>query len=447
MAMSGPTDNNVDRIYTINLQVVIDGPIAIEKVLNAIKTYDNSLLKLTKCFQQVNRNKFRWSVDTKQRVDEIITNLEIKPLKVEGYRTIITAARHSKTIVLYETPYEYPDYKIKELMGQFGKISQINRGYLRDFPDILDGRVFVQYAIQQGEIPDVLPLGNSGKILIRQQGKQPRANRCYKCGEEGANHLAAECPNNTTCFKCREEGHLARDCPQKKSRSKYTQLVNDINDIENGTDKAPDNTPIAVNSNIISTPISNKPVTPITQIPDVSQIMKDIADMALPDSQQGQHLPLSQDTSESKDSGPDSRHRSLNNSATEEENNPEIQYNLNFPRLTDEECQGLTPNDDLIPPGQLAEHPSFEPPTVDQSQMLIEFEEEEERRKRQRSENDTSNSGQTIHSDISISRSISPNTRPPSPFQLRNEDERAPKMTTLHKHNNKPKKKKKKSSF
>jgi hypothetical protein len=50
---------DIDRQFTINSEVKLDGSTNVTNVLNAIKEYDSTLLFNTKCMQQINSNYLR----------------------------------------------------------------------------------------------------------------------------------------------------------------------------------------------------------------------------------------------------------------------------------------------------------------------------------------------------------------------------------------------------
>ena len=67
--------------------------------------------------------------------------------------------------------------------------------------------------------------GQRVRADISKPKERPAGNGCFKCGQEG--HMSRDCPQSggggrpagNGCFNCGEEGHMSRDCPKPKKGS------------------------------------------------------------------------------------------------------------------------------------------------------------------------------------------------------------------------------------
>ena len=131
--------------------------------------------------------------------------------------------------VLY-LPFEVEQGLVARVLGQYGTVSNsvwctYGEGELRG---ILNGKRQFRMVLKR-DIPSFLFIAGA-KAHIRYFG-QPRT--CFKCGEEGheakscpnkrcgkcrqLGHDKAECPNDVKCNLCGEDGHVAGACPASYS--------------------------------------------------------------------------------------------------------------------------------------------------------------------------------------------------------------------------------------
>ena len=212
------TSHEIDRTHTLTLKVEIDGPIEARLVLLSMKDYDKDMLEHTTCLQQISRNTFRWSMLSPGDVKKVLYHISLNPLKIGTYNTHIEPAGKVPMVILYDTPYEFDNKKVGELMSRYGEIANIKRTTFREFPTVYDGRVLIYYKSMDHNIPREIRLGTSGRILVRLPGEKVtglRPIKCMKCGELNA-HKTEDCNNVTVCFRCWEDGHRMAECTNHK---------------------------------------------------------------------------------------------------------------------------------------------------------------------------------------------------------------------------------------
>ena len=126
--------------------------------------------------------------------------------------------------------FEVDQRLVTRVLGQYGTVSDMRwckygEGELKG---IFNGKRQFRMELDR-DIPSFLFIGGS-KAHIRYFG-QPRT--CFKCGEEGhearscpnrrcgrcmqVGHVKTECPNEVRCSLCGEDGHISGSCPTSYS--------------------------------------------------------------------------------------------------------------------------------------------------------------------------------------------------------------------------------------
>ena len=204
----------VDRIQTINLEVLNDRIVETDEILSEL--HSRNLVGKTRCLQQIAKNRFRWSLNDRSEAQQILQELNDFPLVVNCDRVKAHYASKMRTFILYDTPFELSKEDLKMIFSEFGKVQEVRRTTFKNWPQIHDGRIILTYQEQTMTVPECIKLGKlgkSGRITIREPGERIRKRRCHKCHDE--DHEAKDCPGETICFQCGEQGHRKKLCPNR----------------------------------------------------------------------------------------------------------------------------------------------------------------------------------------------------------------------------------------
>ena len=170
----------------------------------------------------------RNTYDLKFRSDEARVK-GVSALKgIEGL-TVTPYDRSLVVTVLYLN-YEVDQSLVARVLSQYGTVSDMWRCTYgtEELKGVFNGRRQFRMVLKR-DIPSFLFIGGC-KAHTRYLG-QPRT--CFRCGQEGheargcpnkrcgrclqLGHDQAECPNQVVCNLCGEEGHLSRACPTSYS--------------------------------------------------------------------------------------------------------------------------------------------------------------------------------------------------------------------------------------
>ncbi|KAJ8026523.1 Zinc finger CCHC domain-containing protein 3 [Holothuria leucospilota] len=118
--------------------------------------------------------------------------------------TVVSYGDKIKTVNVLHVPFGQDDNVIRFILGRYGKVIRGRFLTFPEYPEVFNG--IRQYQIElEKDIPSALHLGGR-YCWIRYYG-QPRT--CLKCNSN--EHFARNC-TETTCFRCKQLGHVEKDC-------------------------------------------------------------------------------------------------------------------------------------------------------------------------------------------------------------------------------------------
>ncbi|KAJ8051046.1 hypothetical protein HOLleu_04468 [Holothuria leucospilota] len=121
-----------------------------------------------------------------------------------GGATVVSYGDKIKTVNVLHVPFEQDDNVIRFILGRYGKVIRGRFLTFPEYPEVFNG--IRQYQIElEKDIPSALHLGGR-YCWIRYYG-QPRT--CLKCNSN--EHFDRNC-TETTCFRCKQLGHVEKDC-------------------------------------------------------------------------------------------------------------------------------------------------------------------------------------------------------------------------------------------
>ena len=185
------------------------------------------ILNLAEISASVSRNELVEVIKAKFSPAKVIS-VQIVPVKrvqvtfedpkmkehVENYDTvdlngvkcaIISAGPTARNVLIYHFPFEEDNSRLQAYLSPFGKILSVKLQHYPSLQDISTGTRIVRMVREQ-PIPRNLTIG-SHRVKCWYVG-QPIECDIY-CGA----HVAKDCALRGKCRNCKQDGHMAKDCP------------------------------------------------------------------------------------------------------------------------------------------------------------------------------------------------------------------------------------------
>ena len=120
----------------------------------------------------------------------------------------VTAAdQNIRFVFVRDLPFEVPDDDVKSVFERFGVVHSMSPCFFRDFPSVSNGTRRLVMSFREA-IPSSVSVADF-PVRVFHAGQPVICSVCHESG-----HLPRACPFSGLCLRCKQPGHVARNCTQ-----------------------------------------------------------------------------------------------------------------------------------------------------------------------------------------------------------------------------------------